>query len=228
MLTYQAAIFDFDGTLCSSEDAIAHALRATFRKMHNPITLTQDDIQTLLTKGPGIVETFLLLDPTLREHSSEQLQCYIDTYRNCYGQYAEQYNQLYPGTAAILQQLHQHGLPLFIVSNKSAESIQYTLNKFALNSYFSGVFGEINDIPPKPNPRHFAERVQPIIPHLKATDCLMIGDTLADIEFAQQAGMDVAWCRYGFGHHDSCQAANPTFEIASLDALLPILLSSQK
>ena len=51
-------------------------------------------------------------------------------------------------------------------------------------------------------------------------DFVMVGDTAADIGFAQAAGIASCWVSYGYGDADTCRSMKPDFVVDTLSDLL--------
>lgn len=86
---------------------------------------------------------------------------------------------------------YEAGKPIAIVSNNSAGAITSYVNRQRLNAYASHVSGRIfarpNLMKPNPEPILRAAKLVDSSP----ADCVLIGDSLADIHGAQAAGLPV-------------------------------------
>ncbi|WP_345710051.1 HAD-IA family hydrolase [Actinocatenispora rupis] len=93
-----------------------------------------------------------------------------------------------PGCREMLVAARKAGRPVVIVSNNSADAIRMYLNHHQLADLIADVVGRPWAAPdrtkPDPWPLHEAARRQ----HVTAADCVLIGDSVTDIEAAQSAG----------------------------------------
>ena len=81
----------------------------------------------------------------------------------------------------------------------------------------------------KPDPASFVDVLLPVLREkygLSAVDpasVLVVGDTLADVQFASNIGSKVCWCRFGYGDPATCLAAGPDFVVDSLAEVVEIV-----
>ncbi len=195
---YKTIIFDFDGTLCSSITTIASALQHTFIHFGYPAP-SMASISKMCASGPNLHDTFTLLDPSLDSLDKKTFDVWCDFYRSEYNKMAKHQCHLYPHVEQMLLQLKAQGLELLIVSQKNKSSIEHALKTFKINQFFSELFGEILAHPGKPDPYLFEHEILPSRPSHHRSDFLMVGDTVVDIQFAKNCGIDVAWAEYGYG-----------------------------
>ena len=70
----------------------------------------------------------------------------------------------------------------------------------------------------------YTDFIQPKFKEIDPKQILMVGDTPADLLFAQNIGADSCWAEYGYGDAKTCRALNPTYTIKHLTDILAILL----
>lgn len=57
--------------------------------------------------------------------------------------------------------------------------------------------------------------------------CLwLVGDTIADIQYASNIQSKICWCRYGYGDQETCQALVAEDSVA--DSLEDVLVATQR
>ena len=61
------------------------------------------------------------------------------------------------------------------------------------------------------------------IADLQAANALVVGDTEADIKYAQNIGARSVWCSYGYGEQEKCRQLKPDFIVGSLDQVEDLL-----
>jgi phosphoglycolate phosphatase len=59
--------------------------------------------------------------------------------------------------------------------------------------------------------------------NVDSASVLVVGDTVADVQFAKNIGGKVCWCRYGYGDPEACQKAGPDFVVDSLEEVVEIV-----
>ncbi|WP_174546411.1 HAD family hydrolase [Nocardiopsis dassonvillei] len=96
-----------------------------------------------------------------------------------------------PGAVDFMEACKETGRPLVVVSNNSPEAVAAFLEKHGLAKLVGGVFGRSRVSPElmKPHP-HLLELALKELP-ASADDCLMVGDSVTDIEVAKAVGVPV-------------------------------------
>ena len=120
----------------------------------------------------------------------------------------------FPGVPELLEQLHGK-VPLAIATNKAYEGSLRTLGNAGIRDYFDFIASLDQGIP-KPDPDAFIR----ICAHYRSQgkefspeDCLMVGDSPIDLEFASRCGIDCAFAEWGF--HEEPAASQPKFFLKS-------------
>ena len=135
--------------------------------------------------------------------------------------------QIYPGAAALLQHLRDHGTRLACVTNKPAAQTRAVLSALRLAPLFDAVVGGDDTPALKPDPAPVLRALEML--QLAPQDCVMVGDSWPDLEAARAAGITPVIMRYGYDEAlVEMLSADP--EIATLDrlALLPGLWGDPK
>jgi 2-haloacid dehalogenase len=110
-----------------------------------------------------------------------------DLIRAYYSRFDEMMADSIPGTVAILETLHERGVPLYGLTNWSRETFPHALKRFAFFQRFRGIVvsGEIKL--KKPDPRIFTHLVS--THGLKAAETVFIDDSPKNVEAARAAGL---------------------------------------
>jgi phosphoglycolate phosphatase len=220
MNKYKLIIFDFDGTLFATHDAILFAIQAAYEQLGKSLPEYSLADQTIRA-GLGMENSLRLLNP---ESSDEEIKQLNQTYETIYAQVGAEKSHPFPGVYSLLKTLKSAGLVLTIVSNKAVAAIHAALKHFRLNTFISIVVGDTPTLRKKPDPMAYNEFIQPQFPLIKTQEILMVGDTPADLGFAHAIGADSCWVKYGYGDPTRCRALNPTYTIEELIDLQPLLL----
>ena len=91
-----------------------------------------------------------------------------------------------------------------LASHHPVEAIEVALSRFGLRQHVSAVVAESGSAG-NPDAQLF-DVVQRRIPGVRRERSLEVGDTEADLRFAQSASLRSCWAVYGFGHHARCMA----------------------
>ncbi|MHB1949204.1 MAG: HAD family hydrolase [Gammaproteobacteria bacterium] len=217
MKRYKLVIFDFDGTLFATHEAIIHCIHKTFETYKKPKP-SDEAIYKTITKGMGLEQSFNLLD-TAPEKSLDELHQWIEIYRDFYRRDGDAKTQPFGDVKGILQYVHSTGAIIIIVSNKGPNAINSALEKYDLMQYITLVVGDTKGIKKKPDPMIFDEILKPKFNDIDPNEILVIGDTSADLLFAKNIGADGCWAMYGYGIHEECDAINPVHRIRELQEI---------
>jgi len=215
-MAYSLYLFDYDGTLCDTRQAIAYSFRRTFAHYRvappAPAVLAAANARGLI-----LADMFRHFNPAL---TAAEVAEWVLTYRAIYVTEAEPLVTPFPGARALFEQLTGRGAQLAVLSNKGVAVLEASLEQLGLRPYVSLVVGDGSrpdkPLAKKPDPMMFHELVRPRFPQLPPARMLMIGDTPADLEFARNCGIDSCWVSFGFGDAAECQAWQPTHVVASL------------
>ncbi|MEU7820165.1 HAD family phosphatase [Catellatospora sp. NPDC049133] len=116
------------------------------------------------------------------------------------------------------------GLRIAIVSNNSAGAIHAYLEKYQLDAYVSSIVGRAFADPGlmKPNPAPIIQAVRSFA--VEPADCVLIGDSIADIEGAHAAG--VAVIGYANRRHKATRfaAAGADVVVTSMEEIMQALI----
>jgi phosphoglycolate phosphatase len=220
MNNYKLIILDFDGTLCATHEAILYCVKRTYKTLN--MTVPADDfIDETIRAGLGMEKTLLALSPELTE---QQIQPILDQYEKIYLSEGEQKSAPYSKAGEVLAKLHAAGYKLAVVSNKAVAAVNTALERFQLKQYITAVVGDAKTLSKKPDPMVYTDFIQPKFKQIPTKQILMLGDTPADLLFAENIGADSCWAEYGYGDAKTCRALNPTYTIKHLTDILAILL----
>lgn len=217
---YSVVLLDFDGTLCNSHDANLFCLCEVFEQCNLPIP-DADHMLTRFATGQPIQGTIqdLLNHYAITSMTSTEI---LAIYRRQYVDFALSRGTLYPKVAETLAQLSQVA-ECVIVSNHHEKTLRLLIDHYKLGDYIKHSMGQAPGVVLKPDPWFYTHKVSALYPSHKPSDFLMVGDTLADIQFAQTCGIPVAWASYGYGQLSSQQESSVDYVIKAPIDLLPIL-----
>jgi phosphoglycolate phosphatase len=224
------AIFDFDGTLFDTHESISQTIKLTFDALstHSP---PQPEIHRLIASGAGLADTFRALYPSSADFTSAVENQWIEKYRALYATHGQQLIKAFPGAKELLTELNAHRIRIAIVSNKGVAAVKTALQRNDLDGYVPEDL-IIGDKTPgakrKPDPASFVDVLIPTLRksyemEVKPESVLVVGDTVADIQFARNIGSNICWCRYGYGDREACRELEPQFVVDSLDEVLGII-----
>lgn len=178
-----AYIFDLDGTLIDSSQAILKALSLALQEVG--IVFSSKRLVSSII-GPPIQELLERLE--LQEISTEQSKEVIRAFRHHYDTAVDDTSPLYEGVRPFLSQLKKRGYRLAIATNKPLIPTQRLLKQHELETVFDSVIC-VDSKPPRRLSK--ADMLLELCEYLslEKETTVMVGDSLSDIQAAQQTGL---------------------------------------
>jgi phosphoglycolate phosphatase len=195
----KAVLFDLDGTLIDSSEGIIKS--AQYSLEHYGIK--ESDFQKLRSFiGPPLMYSF----KNLYGFSEEKAREAVGVYRERYNRIGIFECSLYPGVRECIERLKEMGYLIGMASSKPEESCRRILAHFELLELFDDVVGATMDgrIDTKEEVLSEVLRRWHEIP--KEEMCL-IGDTIFDVEGANQKEIPCICVSYGFGNVEEMLSA---------------------
>jgi phosphoglycolate phosphatase len=195
----KAVLFDMDGTLIDSSEGIIKS--AQYALTHYGIEET--DMQNLMSFiGPPLAYSF----KNRYGFSEEKAREAVDVYRERYTKIGIFECSLYPGVRECIEQLKEMGYLIGMASSKPEESCRRILKHFDLIDLFDDVVGATPDgrIDTKEEVLSEVMRRWHEIPR---EEMCLIGDTIFDVEGANQKEIPCICVSYGFGDVEEMLAA---------------------
>lgn len=177
-MSIRAIVFDLDGTLVDSFEAIHHSLVAAMTSLGLPPW----DLETTVRHvGRGV--DFLVesaVGPALKERA-------LEIFRADYAEACLARTRLLPTVSDTLPRLARSGYALAVATNKPFAFTRSILDHLGVAPYFRCVLGPEQVARPKPAP----DMLQAILASLEVhpSQCLYVGDMPLDVETAAHAGV---------------------------------------
>ncbi len=206
-------LFDLDGTLIDSTEAILESFDVSFK--HFGMTTPSDDEITSLVGHPlDIMYEMLGID-------RQDVQSIVDVYKRHYRQISNQKTTLLPFAKESLEFSKQFAT-LGVVTTKTKRFSIELLEYMGILDYFSVIIGREDVQNPKPH----AEPILKAISILKADTekTWMIGDTPMDIISAKSAGVSSFGVTCGYATMQELKKYTTNIALNSLEATQKIKL----
>lgn len=187
-------LFDLDGTLIDSTDAIVSTFHHAFKEMNYEFKGTDQDIMDLIGHPLEIMFLELGVD-------DEIVWDFVHAYKNRYREISTEKTLLLDSAIEALENASKFAR-LSVVTTKTGAYTIPLLEHFDILKYFEVITGREHVENPKPHP-------EPILKTLdqmkiaKTSNIWMIGDTQLDIIAANGAGINSVGVLCGYGNEDS-------------------------
>jgi phosphoglycolate phosphatase len=190
--TYQAVIFDMDGTLLDTIEDIADSMNAALESLGFPV-LPIEQYRDLVGDG---IEVLAMRALPEEQRTVETIAASVKAMREEYGARWSVKSRPFPGIPELLDGLMEMGIRLSILSNKLDDFTKTMARSLLPNWRFIEVRGLVPSVPRKPDPAGAylcAERmgVDPI-------HCIFVGDSAIDMDTAGRAGMAPFGALWGY------------------------------
>lgn len=193
---YDLVIFDWDGTLMPTTDAIIEGFAFAAKALGYPVP---DADKTRRAIGMGRTDAMRFLMPECPEPCWGTFE---ETYRNFYLE-REKTITLFPGIRELLSELHAGGARIALATGKSERGIGRVLTRTNLAPLFDATRAG-NVVNPKPQPGMILEICWELSIPLEGT--AMIGDSTLDLRMAANAGVSGIGVTYGACTHEELTA----------------------
>jgi phosphoglycolate phosphatase len=201
-------LFDVDGTLVDSADDICGAIQDGLKPTRQAHLMKADLVRYV---GVHLLEMFRELLP---EYTPEQHQELIRSYRTLYPARGHRSTRVFPGVPEALGQL---GGRKSTATTKATSTTRAVLEQFGLAAYFDHVQGT-DGFAYKPAPDVILAALKAL--DAKPEDCLLVGDSAADMEAGRRAGVSICGVRYGYGDQTQMARFEPELWVSDLRELV--------
>ena len=216
-MSLKAVLFDFNGIIINDE-IIHRQLTEEMLVGENLIMKPGEFDQVCL--GRSDRSCFKeLLELRGRVVSDEYLASLLRRKTNNYAKMLERLEKLplYPGVEDLISQIHADNLKLGLVSGALRKDIELVLDRGNLAQYFEVLVSTDDVTTSKPEPEGYLLAVELLNQKnpgldLQPEECLVIEDSMAGIESAKNAGMQVVAVAHTYPFHMLQRQANWTVD----------------
>lgn len=208
-------IFDWDGTLMDSVPRIVSSIQTLAHQCSMPVPAVTAIHDIIGLSLPVALERLFGVSD---EHGQAQL---VDVYREIYVVSDSTPTPMFEGAVEVLNGLRQAGYQLAVATGKARPGLERAWAQSGTKDFFISSRCA-KEVPSKPNPA----MLQDILTEtgFSASQALMVGDSIHDMEMARNAGIASVGVTYGV--HDARRLANadPAYLIDSIIELNQVLL----
>jgi phosphoglycolate phosphatase len=213
-------LIDVDGTLIDSVPDLAFCVDEMMRQLGRPLH-GEAAVRNWVGNGvERLVERALTGQLDGKPDPADFERAY-PVFLELYAENTSRRSCLYPGVQEALHLLKANGYPLGCVTNKAAQFTEPLLADLGVADYFSVIIsGDTLPVKkPDPAPLLHAAAHFGVAPET----CLMIGDSVSDVQAARAAGFQIVCLSYGYNHGNDIRDARPDAVIDKMTEILPLL-----
>jgi len=184
MAEIQAVIFDYDGTLADTVPLVIRCFQAVFEEFQGQ-RLSDDEVSRMF----GPTEDHIL-QKTMGDQARQAIARYYEHYQGWHREIVKPH----PDVDALLAELARREIPVALVTNKSARSLEISLREFGWDDQFRVVVHGDGMRRPKPDPEGIERAAKEL--GVSPERAIYLGDNPSDIEAGQRAGTKTGWVRW--------------------------------
>lgn len=189
-LATRGVLFDLDGTLADTIAAITAALNDTFAPRNFSLVTEEDTLRCI---NYGARELVRRAAP---DHlSPSEVDGLLEEYLTNYRAHNLDTRRAYDDIPELIYLLKRRGYLCAVVSNKPHE-MACGLIESLFGGQFDFVLGQSPEFPAKPDPAMALHALD--ILGLSKEEVILVGDSLADVNFARNAGIRFVGAGWGF------------------------------
>ncbi|WP_428024524.1 HAD family hydrolase [Arcobacter sp.] len=203
-------LFDLDGTLIDSTDAIVSTFHHSFKQMNYDFKGNEEDIKSLI----GYPLDIMYLELGVEE---EVVWDFVSAYKQRYKLISTEKTLLLRDAIEALETASKFAR-LSVVTTKTGAYTIPLLEHFGILKYFEVVTGREHVENPKPHPEPILKTLEQMNIN-KTSNIWMIGDTHLDILAANSAGINSVGVLCGYGKEKDLKELTNFVTNNSLDAV---------
>lgn len=207
-------IFDWDGTLMDSIGLIVESIKKSGEFFGYNVTDEKARSIIGLSLERGIEIIFSEAD---EQQKADLCKLYVEYYAN-----KSENSSLFDGVEKMITTLYQQGKLLAVATGKKRKGLERVYSSSGIQEYFvtSRCADESGS---KPDPTMLKEIL--LETNTAIDQAIFIGDSIHDIQMANQIGMSSIAVNYGCEIPEILAKQNPTYQVNTIEELSALLLS---
>ena len=202
-------LFDLDGTLIDSTEAILESFHTACEKLGFP---SPDDADIKRLIGYPLDYMFAHVGVP-----KEKVWDFVAAYKEHYRKISRQKTVLLPNAKETVEEAAGFAR-LGIVTTKTGRYSRELMEHFGLLEYFEVLVGREDVENPKPHPEPILNAIEMMHPQ-KGEDIYMVGDTKLDMECAKEAGVEAVGVLCGYGVKEELECFGYPLFLDALEAI---------
>ncbi len=191
-------IFDLDGTLFKTRDAVVPAVQESLEELGIP-TVSEEKILSLLGES-----TSVFCEKVLEGHE-DRIDDFMGVFWLREKENVDKRGELFKGTKEMLERLRSSNYDMVVCSNGSQEYVEYVLKVTGISDYFD-IKKSSSEYESK------SEAVEEIIGDTSYHSYIMIGDKDHDFKAGKDNNIMSIGVKYGYGEPEELEQADHLVE----------------
>lgn len=193
-------LFDLDGTIIDSSACIYWVYTELFKQLKLELP-PKSEMRKFI--GPPI-------ETSIAKYVKEDVAAACERFRKIYHTVdLMTTNSLYEGIVEEIAKISDSGKKVFLATSKGEQTALNILKGFKIDNLFDGVYGSRYEI----RRVNKSDIIESLIAErgLNKDECILVGDTLFDVEGAEKCGIKVGIVNYGFGSPEEFEGRDIAF-----------------
>lgn len=214
---YNTVIFDLDGTLLNTIEDLADAVNYVQGKYD----IEKHSVELVRKHVGNGIRNLMIRSVPLGEENPKFEEMFI-CFREYYQKHCQIKTEAYPGIMELLKGLHNKGIKMAIVSNKTHPAV-VELNEIYFKDYIQVAIGENETagIQKKPAPDSVNHALELLGSNKE--EAIYVGDSEVDYATAKNADLKCVLCSWGFRDRALLESFKPMAILDKPEELLEIL-----
>lgn len=209
-LKVRGILLDLDGTIVDAKEAYKEATTTAFARMGQ-----KKVNKKLVTEIPKRLEQNLSIEKIL---TGVNVQKFLSIYLHAYYQATTAKAKPFPKISETLKKLSQKAkLALITMRHVPREAVVNELKKFGIAKYFQSIVTALDTNAPKPSPEALIKCALQL--DVEMCDCMVVGDSVADIRAGKNAGIKTVAVLSGIFTRKELERENPDLILESVKQL---------
>ncbi len=204
-------LFDLDGTLIDSTDAIISTFNHSFKELNFDFKGNDEDIKSLIGYPLDIMYSKLGIE-------EQRVWDFVDSYKNRYRIISKEQTTLLENAYEAVE-LASKIARVSVVTTKTRAYTMPLLEHFNIAQFFEIVTGRENVQNPKPHPEPILTTLEQMNYDKNRDSVWMIGDTKLDLIAARDANINSIGLLCGYGEEEELRKYTNLIETTALDAI---------
>ncbi|MEM2971044.1 MAG: HAD family hydrolase [Candidatus Bathyarchaeia archaeon] len=209
-LRVKGVLLDLDGTLVDSRDAYREAVEIAFKALGWKTVPA-----SVVLEIPRRLELNLSINDLV---DNMNVQRFLDLYLNAYYGATATKTRLMPKIEGTLKRLSEKAvLALVTMRHVPKEKVTAELENFGIAKFFRHVTTALDTSDPKPSPDALIKCAEKL--GVQACECLVVGDSVADVRAGKSAGAKTAAVLSGIFSRVELESEKPDLILKSVNEL---------
>jgi len=210
MLKVKGILLDLDGTIVDSKEAYLEAVKTAFKTVGQRMVNAK-----IVTEIPKRLEQNLPIKDLLKGIDAQK---FLTIYLNAYYQNTSTKTKPIPKISETLKKLSEKAkLALITMRYVPKEKVASELEKFGLAKYFQYIITALDTHEPKPSPEALIKCAKQL--DIPKCECLVVGDSVADIKAGKNAGIKTVAVLSGIFSRKELKSEKPDLILESVNQL---------